>query len=418
MRADRIFYGWWIVVAGFGIESLLGALMFHAYGAYVVLLREEFGWSKTVFSAAFSMARAESGLLGPIQGWLTDRFGPRAIIRTGMLIFAAGFMLLSQIRSPVTFFLAFFVIAVGSSLGGQPLANAIVGWFRRRRALALAINSSGMAIGGLLTPLVAFSLTRLGWRWTAFLSGVIILAVALPLAQVVRYRPEPYGLLPDGDTQPADPTLSAKRPIPVSEFTVGQALRTPTFWYLSLGHGSALLVVSAVLVHLVVHVTERLGYSLAQAATVVALMTTMQMIGQITGGWLGDRYSKRTIAAFCLIGHAIALLLLAHAVAFVMVLAFAVLHGLSWGMRGPLMSAMRADYFGAAAFGRITGMSSLIVMFGMMGGPLVAGILADRTGDYVVGFSVLAALAATGSIFFVRARRPVYDVTSAPALTT
>jgi MFS family permease len=90
-----------------------------------------------------------------------------------------------------------------------------------------------------------------------------------------------------------------------------------------------------------------------------------------------------------------------------MVLAFAVLHGLSWGMRGPLMSAMRADYFGAAAFGRISGMASLIVMFGMMGGPLVAGILADYTGDYVVGFSVLAALAATGSIFFVRARRPV-----------
>jgi len=265
---------------------------------------------------------------------------------------------------------------------------------------------------------IALSLTRLGWRWTAFLSGVVILVVALPLAQIVRYRPEPYGLLPDGDTRPADPTLSAKRPVPVSDFTVGQALRTPAFWYLSLGHGSALLVVSAVLVHLVVHVTERLGYSLAQAATVVALMTTMQMIGQITGGWLGDRHSKRKIAAFCLIGHAVALLLLAHAAAFVMVLAFAVVHGLSWGMRGPLMSAIRADYFGAAAFGRITGMSSLIVMFGMMGGPLVAGILADQTGDYVVGFSVLAALAATGSILFVRARRPVYDVTSAPALTT
>jgi len=73
----RVFYGWWIVAAGFGLELLVGALMFHAYGAYVVLLRAEFGWSKTMLSAAFAMARAESGILGPPQGWLTDRFGRR-----------------------------------------------------------------------------------------------------------------------------------------------------------------------------------------------------------------------------------------------------------------------------------------------------------------------------------------------------
>src|ERR1041384_4769319 len=105
MPHARIFYGWWIVTAGFGIEVLVGALMWHAYGGYVVLLREEFGWSRTMLSAAFSMARVESGILGPIQGWLTDRFGPRALIRTGMITFALGFMLMSRINSPVTFFL-------------------------------------------------------------------------------------------------------------------------------------------------------------------------------------------------------------------------------------------------------------------------------------------------------------------------
>ena len=74
--SGRGFYGWWIVGAGFSLEALIGALMFHSYGAYVVVLREEFGWSKTMLSAAFAMARAESGILGPVQGWLTDRFGP------------------------------------------------------------------------------------------------------------------------------------------------------------------------------------------------------------------------------------------------------------------------------------------------------------------------------------------------------
>ncbi len=408
----RIFYGWWIVGAGFGLEALIGALMFHAYGAYVVLLREEFGWSKTMLSAAFAMARAESGILGPVQGWLTDRFGPRALIRVGMVIFGTGFMLFSQINSPLTFFLTFFLIALGSSLGGYlPIGVAVVAWFRRRRALALSLSATGMAVGGLLTPVVVLALTRFGWRWTALASGAVILLVGVPIAQLVRHRPEPYGYQPDGDRH--GPGLTARRSDDAAtaraadaDFTARDAVRTPAFWYIALGHGAALLVVSAVLVHMVVHVTERLGYSLGQAATVVALMTVMQMVGQVGGGWAGDRFSKRAIASGCMLAHAAALLLLAWATAFWMVGVFAVLHGLAWGMRGPLMSAIRADYFGSAAFGTITGISSMVVMLGMMGGPLIAGILADRTGGYEMGFGILAALAGIGSIFFVLAERP------------
>jgi sugar phosphate permease len=408
MPRGRVFYGWWIVAAGFGLESLIGALMFHAYGAYLVLLREEFGWSKTMLSAAFAMARAESGILGPVQGWLTDRFGPRVLIRVGMVVFGVGFILFSQIGSPVTFFATFFVMAVGSSLGGYlPIGVAIVRWFRRQRALALSISATGMAIGGLLTPLVVLAMSRFGWRWTALASGVLVLAAGLPLAQLVRPHPAAYGLTPDGDPPRTEVPDAPAPAAPVElDFTPRQALATRAFWYISVGHGAALLVVSAVLVHMVVHVTERLGYSLPQAASVAALMTVMQAIGQLSGGWLGDRFSKRRIAAACMLGHAVALIVLAVATAFWMVLTFAVVHGLAWGMRGPLMGAIRADYFGSASFGMITGISSMVLMLGMMGGPLVAGILADRTGSYVPGFSVLAALAALGSVCFLLARRP------------
>ena len=409
---DRIFYGWWIVAAGFGLEALIGALVFHAYGAYVVLLREEFGWSKTMLSAAFSMARMESGILGPIQGWLTDRFGPRALIRVGMMIFGLGFILFSQFTSTLGFFATFFLMALGSSLGGYlPISVAIVSWFRRRRALALSISATGMAVGGFLTQLVALSLTRYGWRWTAAGSGGLILLLGLPIAQLVRHRPEIYGLRPDGDPPETAPAPSGHaraggHGAAPADFTPREAMRTPAFWLISLGHGSALLVVSAVLVHLVVHVTERLGYYLRQGTAVIALMTAMQVVGQLGGGWAGDRFSKRAIIVACMAGHAAALLLLASATAFWMVLGFAVLHGLAWGIRGPLMAAIRADYFGSASFGMITGISSMIVMLGMMGGPLIAGILADRTGRYELGFTGLATLAAGGSFFFVLARRP------------
>ena len=401
----RVFYGWWMVASGFGLELLIGALMFHAYGAYAVLLRDEFGWSKTMLSAAFSMARAESGILGPIQGWLTDRFGPRALIRVGMVVFGIGLLLFSRIDGPVAFFLTFFMMAVGTSLGGYlPISVALVTWFRRRRSLALSISGMGMALGGLLTPIVVASLSRFGWRWTAFASGILVLVVALPLAQLMRHPPETYGLTPDGEPRPA--AGAAVRPLDTRSYTAREAMATRAFWYISLGHAAALLVVSAVMVHMIIHVTERLGYSLGQAGAVVALLTVMQLTGQLSGGWLGDRFSKRWICAACMLGHAAALMILGLATAFWMVLLFAVLHGLSWGMRGPLMAAIRADYFGSGSFGMISGVSSMVIMFGMMLGPLVAGILADRTGSYVPGFTVLAAFAALGSVAFVRARRP------------
>jgi sugar phosphate permease len=402
-----MFYGWYIVAAGFGIEALIGALMFHAYGAYVVLLREEFGWSKTLLSAAFAMARAESGIFGPIQGWLTDRLGPRVLIRTGMVVLGFGLILFSFIRSPVTFFITFFLMAVGSSLGGYlPIGVSLVSWFRRRRSLALSISSSGMAAGGFLVQFVALAMTHWGWRWTAFASGVLVLLVGIPLAQVVRHRPEPYGLVPDGGALPETPATRRRAAPTTVDFTGREAMRTRSFWFIAIGHGSALLVVSAVMVHLIVHMTERLGYTLQQGASVLAMMTVVQLTAQLGGGWIGDRFSKRAIVVACMAAHAGGLLLVAHATAFWMVALFGLLHGAAWGIRGPLMSAMRADYFGAASFGTITGLSSMVVMLGMMGGPLVAGIIADRTGSYVTGFQVLAALALAGSIFFALAAPP------------
>jgi sugar phosphate permease len=263
-----------------------------------------------------------------------------------------------------------------------------------------------MAVGGILVQLVAVAMTHWGWRWTAFASGLLVLAIGIPLAQVVRHRPEPYGYVPDGGGPDMAPDVARRPAVPVVNFTAREAVRTRAFWCISLGHGAALLVVSAVMVHLIVHVTERLGYSLRQAASVLALLTVVQLIAQLSGGWAGDRFSKRALVVGCMAGHAVGLLFLAHATAFWMLIVFAVFHGASWGVRGPLMSAIRADYFGAASFGMISGISSMVLMLGMMGGPLIAGILADRTGSYVPGFQILAALAAVGSIFFVLATPP------------
>ena len=399
----RVFYGWWIVGAAIGIQGLFSALLFHAFGTYIVLLERDFGWSKTALAGAFSLARIEDGLLGPAQGWILDRFGPRVVMRIGIVIFAAGFMLFSRIDSIFGFYVTFLIMAVGAALGGfLSITTAIVNWFDRRRTFAMGLALTGSAVGGLALPLVVWALDTYGWRPVTMASGVILLVAGLPLAQIVRHRPERYGLLPDGRDPAGDASeFAADDSDDDGSFTAREAMRTRAFWFISLAHAAAVLVVSVVTVHFTAHATEILGYSLTQAAAVVTLMTVMTLVGRIGGGYLGDRVSSRVVITACMLGHAAALLFLTFVQGLWMVIAFAVLNGLAWGVRVPVIIAMRAEYFGPRSYGTIMGFSSLVVTGGSIAGPLLAGLSSDATGSYTTGFTGLAILAALGSLFLV-----------------
>ena len=278
-------------------------------------LQEEFGWTRATLSWSFSLLRVESGLLGPVQGWLIDKFGSRSVLAVGLVIYAGGFMLLSRVDSLLGFYLVFLVIAIGSSLGGfLTLFVTVANWFRRHRSTALGLSQTGASIGGMAVPLVAWSLVTHGWRDTAFFSGIVILVVGMPLVPLFRSRPELYGMLPDGGARPTARTgTSSAATEQGRDFTVRESLRTPAFWFISLGHGSALFVVGALMVHLIPHLVQKLEVSLESAAAVVAAITATQIIGQVSGGFLGDRMDKRLISAVCMLGHGVALLGIAFA---------------------------------------------------------------------------------------------------------
>jgi sugar phosphate permease len=353
----------------------------------------------------------ESALLGPVLGWLLDRFGPRIFIRAGVFFLGGGLMLLSTVDSLGGFYGAFVVIAMGGSLAGFfPLNVALIHWFERFRARALSSMSLGLAFGGIAAPLVAWSLQTYGWRPTAFYSGVLAIVIGFPLALVMRNKPEEYGEKIDGignEIPVVEKNSSnAAPPSATRDFTAREALRTPAFWLLSLGHGFALFTVHTVLVHAITHLKEGLGYSIATAAMVMALVTAFQIVGVGMGWAVGDRFDKRLISAGCMLAHALGLLLLTYAFHMWMLVAFAVLHGTAWGLRGPFMQAIRADYFGRAAIGMILGRSYMNILLGQIGGPMIAGVFADAHGDYRAGFTVLAVLAGLGSSFFLLAKKP------------
>ncbi len=416
-QTRKVFYGWWIVAAGFCLIGLDSGLLSQAFGIYFVRLQTEFGWSRTTLSGAYSLVRVESGILGPLQGWLTDKLGSRVVASAGLVLFAIGYFLLSHAGSVLAFFAALFLVSVGDSLFSfLTISAALANWFHRKRATAMGLASAGAGLGGLLVLSVAWWTGRFGWRETAIYSAILALVVGLPVAQLMRHRPESYGYLPDGAPvsdqragnvgQAAREASVVRNDVSTDGFTARQALRTSAFWLLALGHASAVTAVSAVNVHLVPHLVQKLELSIRGAAGVVAVLTVFMVFGMVGGGLLGDRIDKRAIAVVCMLGHTVALVVLALAPSLTFVFAFAVLHGLAWGTRGPLMSAMRADYFGRKAFATIMGFSSLIVLVAGMAGVLFAGVLADLTGGYELGFLVLAAVTGLGSFFLVAVRKP------------
>lgn len=392
------------------IQFLHGGLLIQSFGAYVAVLSEDRGWSKTALSLGAALQSLEGAVLGPALGWLVDRFGARAMVQAGIVILGLGFVTLSQIDSIGGFYAAIVLLALGSSLSGYfPLTVTLVHWFRRWRARALSIMSLGLAVGGVAVPLVAWAMQAYGWRATAFASGILTIVVGLPLARVLRRHPADVGETEDGLPPQA---VSVDMPgahagqQPSRHFTAQEALRTRAFWLLAVGHGFALLVVTAVNVHAISHMKEGLGYTLAQASLVITLMTVSQVGGVLAGVALGDRWEKRYVAAGCMLAHMLGLLMLTYAAHPLWLGGFAILHGMAWGLRGPFMQAMRADYFGLPAIGMIMGLSAFVIAIGQVAGPLVAGGLSDVTGNYRLGFTLLALVAGSGSVLFFLAKKP------------
>lgn len=406
-----LFYGWWIVAVASFVMYLGSLFWIQSYGAYAVVFNREFGWSMTLLAAAYTLTRVESGLLGPVQGWMADRYGPRLIISIGLLMHGIGLLCLTLVETLPVYFLAVIIISVGISLGGyQTLMVAIVNWFQRHRTKAIALTQLGHSLGGLSVPMMAYGLEQFGWRTIAVASGFAAIFLGIPLVQHIRHRPEEKDEVVDGKITGEQYNDRVEKNSEFFSVSWQNAVRTRAFWFISVGHAIALLSVSTVLVHLIPHLTNNLGMGLTEAGLVFSTVSISQIIGLSCGGYLGDRFSKRIICCYCMIFHGSGMLVLAFFDDYPMVLFFSVLHGIAWGIRGPQMVAIRADYFGTRSFGKIFGISSMVVMFGTMLGPIICGLVVDHYGIYRNAFISIGIISFIGALLFFFARKPNFDV--------
>ena len=409
-----IFYGW-IMLAGaiLGLATY-GSLFTYGFSTYFLPIQKALSTNRAALSLGFSFTRIESALLGPIEGYLVDHYGPRRIILVGYLLMGAGFIAFSTISTLTSFYIAFAFIAFGASLSGfLPMSTAVTNWFIRRRGLAMGILLSGISIGGLLVPLVAFSIETFGWRDTSFYSGFLCWAIGVPVASLMRHKPEPYGYRPDGDAVTPVEEENGQRKGGLgattggnTDFTVMEALRTRPFWIIALAHGFSLFIVGAVSVHLIPRVVD-MGFTLAEASFAYSFLNGVAILGRVGGGFLGDNVPKKLVLIACFIMQSTAMVILAYGQTMSLVIIAIVIYGLGYGARGPMLVALRGDYFGRERFATIMGTSQLFLWPGTALGPLFAGYLFDLQGSYTEAFVWLSMINLVGIAVLLFLKPPV-----------
>ena len=399
-----IFYGWWIVGVAAFLLTLMSLTVFQGLGTILVALERQFGWSRTALSGAFSLARVEGAILGPVEGFLVDRIGTRKMVLIGYILMGLGFIWLGQVETLWEFYASFLTITLGSGLGGWLAIIAMVNnWFTRQRTFAMASAMSGIHFGGLLVPLLALGIETFEFRGAATIIGVFLLIVVGPAAKVIRNRPEDMNLQPDGDTERLSESVLTEDEEP--DFTAGQALRTPVFWILTIMQVASSIAIVTLALHLVPKLTD-MGMTLSGAGTVVLTYTIVALPSQFLSGYFADRLPKTLMIAIFLAIQGIAITIIAFADSVLLAYLFAVLYGIGFGGRNPLTTAIRGEYFGRKAFATIMGISQFPMNIGMIGAPLFAGYMFDTTNSYVIPFSVFAILTFFGAFLMLFVKKP------------
>ena len=408
-----IFYGWWLVIITGLVMVIATVPLFHAMAVWAVALEVHFRWTRAKLGLALTLTRVESGLIGPLEGYLVDRVGTRRMVLIGLFVLGGAWIFFSRVENLWMFYVAYVLMAVGQGLGSWiPLMTMLNKWFSRRRSSAIGWANVVSRFGALLlVPAIAWAVAdapgRIGWQTTALILGIAIAVLALPLASFIRNDPKDHGEMPDGETPiPVASASSTSSAGPrQQDMTAAEALRTPAFWLIAFGHGFTSMVILAIMTHLGLLMVDK-GFSGQDAGWVVSVYTGVAMVFQLVGGYSGDRMSKRVALAFFTTIQAGGVLVLVVADTLPMFYLFGILFGAGFGGRNPLTVAIRADYFGTGSFGKILGFSTVPMNLLLLIASPFAGWMFDQYGNYDMAFLILAGLNVVGALLFLSASRP------------
>jgi len=399
---------WWLVIFGCITHAVNTGFCYFGMSAFFPSFEREFGWSRTAISGAFSLARIESGLLGPIEGYFVDRFGPRRIMFIGIVVCVLGFISLSFVNSlPMLYVAIVLGIVLGSSLGyHMPISLLIAKIFRERRSFAFGIFRMGPGLSGAIVPLVGAMIVAWGWRTAAVLSGCTLLVTGLPIAYLINRIAEAE----ERDAEFASATKAGRAASAHGsldpQFTLQEVLTLKAFWFLSVSMALRHMVTEGVSVHFVILLVDR-GWSMEAASSLLGVSALIGAPARIGMGWLGDLADKRRLIMGLLAALSVSVLLMGYTAAAIVFTPCMIIYSLAYGGLASLQEPIRADYFGTKAFATIQGVSRTVTTIGTFMGPIIAGLLYDLTQSYMIAFAIFSVVSLLSLLLMLLAKRPV-----------
>ena len=374
-----------VAATGFlSLFSLVG-IMFYGLPFFYDFWFKEYGWSRATITSGNAFAKIFVGCFGFLAGWLIDRYGPRRLMLSGILMGGIALIGLSQVTALWQFYLFYIFNALGYMCGG-PLPNQVLTarWFSTSRGKAMGFAYLGVGIGGMLVPQIAKWLNvNFGWHQALLILGLLMIAVAFPMAWIVKENP------------PVDEaTVKVETPKP----PLAPMLKSWKFFLLAIGSMCSIGAVSGTSQNLKLFLSLDLKYTQSQAANIISLVLLSSIAGRILMGWLADRIPKKyvMILIYTIVASAIPILFVSNEPG--MIYLFAFLFGIGLGGDYMIIPLMAAELFGVRVMDRILGLVLTSDGIAEALSPMLVGWLRDKSGSYANSFSVLIILAIIGIV--------------------
>ena len=423
MRPGRFFYGWWILGLISFMAALNNAFFDKGPALFLIPVGVSLGLNRATASLIFSLGRSEGALNGPVVGYLVDRFGARKMMVIGTFLAGIGFVIFALAPNLWVFALAYLgFVSLGATMAFQDSATSMVNmWFSRYRVRAMSIREATGNLGStILIPLMTLVIAIYDWRIAALMGAVAYLVLILPFIPLLKESPESIGLLHDGATAddvggartatsdaPGVDSVEAlrlRRFYDTPEFTVREALRTSSYWYLRTG--TMLRQVSRVGLDLhYIAILEWKGFDLSIAALFFTLRLGMNVPSKLVVGYFGDRVSKPAILSGGMVLYALGLVLLLSSNAVWILVVSAVISGLSEGIT-PVNWGAIGDYFGRHHYATLRGIINLSYSWALLFVPFAAGWWFDQHASYTVPIVVSLGAAAASAVVYALMRQP------------
>jgi MFS family permease len=402
-KLTELFYGWRMVAASSALRVLGSGLHSFGFTVFFLPLSQDLNLNRTSTSLAFSLARAEGAIEGPVIGHLLDRYGPKPIMVTAVSLMGTGYLLLSQVDSYASFLIVYLGVISLAHAGGFMHAPMVLinTWFIRHRARAITISSAAFGLGGVLVaPILSIIVQAWGWRWGAAIGGVLFLVIGLPLCLTIQRSPESMGLRPDGEpTRRAPGKDGQEQPIKSEvDVTLPEALRSFAFWGSVLAAGIRNASYHAISVHFVPLMVWK-GLSQPQAALLLGVYAFLGMSATLILGWLADKANKPRMTAFVLFAAAGAMFLPLVSSSLWSLCLFTLFFA-AVETTFPLGWAVVGDLFGRKHYAKIRGYMTLFYTWGGVLGPVIAGAIFDQWKTYEPLFWSLIVLYIVAGLLF------------------